>query len=161
MNAEWLESIIDLSFIVRVSNFDDPTNDQPRTTSNTKVEYSKHVVTIDMLDKIVEDMLKTDMTDKDAMSRIENLFISYKSLLRRGGLSWVTQDTEKVVVYEVLSAIRPKLLQKRLESDRELLQFEVGKHSIYETLWSILTLGQWITKETSNSLKEEWGRIST
>lgn len=57
------------------------------------------------------------MTDKDDWSRIKTLFFCYKSILRRHGLSWVTNDDERVAVYQVLSANRPETLRDRLESD--------------------------------------------
>lgn len=84
-------------------------------------------MTIDSLDKLVEDQLRIDMTDKDSRSRIENLFVSYRSLLRRNGLTWLTQDNEKIAVYHVLSAICPELLRVRLESDLEQSHYDLRK----------------------------------
>lgn len=60
------------------------------------------------------------MTDKNARSRIEALFISYQSLLRRNGLQWLTKKNERVAVMHFLSTIRPLSLQSRLQSDLSL-----------------------------------------
>lgn len=125
MNSEWLESVIDLGFIEKVTEYDNLTDDQLRTYLDSNVESSKDVITIDMLDKNLEDNMRMDMNDKDATSRIEKLFISYKSLLRRNGLPWVHEDNEKVAVYHVLSAICPESLQRRHESDLEISHYEL------------------------------------
>lgn len=75
--------------------------------------------------KIVDDNPQIDMTDKDARSVIEILFVYYKSILRRHGLSWITNDNEKVAVYHVLSAICLETLQDRLELDLELSHYDL------------------------------------
>lgn len=86
----------------------------------SKAASSKDFVTIDMLDKIVDNHLQIDMAHRDARSRIENLFVCYKSILRRHGLSWTTNDNGRVAVYYVLPAFRPETLRNCLESDLEL-----------------------------------------
>lgn len=113
--------------MIKMTANDDLTNDQRRASLNAKAWPSKDLVTIDMLDKIVEEKLKMDITDKDVTSRIKNAFISYKSLLRQRSLSWVTQDNAKVAVYNVLSAIRPESLQQRLQLHIGLWRYESRK----------------------------------
>lgn len=58
---------------------------------------------------------------------MENMFISYHSLLRRQGLSWFKKDNEKVAGYHVLSVILPESLQLRLESDLDLSHHHLRK----------------------------------
>lgn len=58
-----------------------------------------------------------DISEKNARSRIDALFASCITLLRRNALSWVTQANQKVATDHVLSAIWPKSLRERLESD--------------------------------------------
>lgn len=67
------------------------------------------------------------MTDKDACSCIKTLFVSYRSLLRRNGLTWMTKDNDKIAVYQVPSAIRLESLRIRLESDLELSHCDLRK----------------------------------
>lgn len=51
------------------------------------------------------------MHGKEKTHLSKNLFICYKSLLRRNGLSLRTKDDEKVTVYQVLSVIGLESLQ--------------------------------------------------
>lgn len=127
VDSEWLESVIELDYIKGVKSYDELTDANLCEYLESKAEPSKSVVTTDMLDKIFEDSLRMDMTDNDARSRIEDLFVTYKSLLRRHGVSWVAKENEKVAVYHVLSAIRPVSLRCRLESDLELSHYSLRK----------------------------------
>lgn len=110
VDADWIESLLTLGFIADTSSYEDLTDELLRSYLEKKAEESKEVVTIDTLDKLVEDKLRIDMTDSDARSRIENLFVSYLTLLPRNGLSWIIKENEKVAVYHVLSSIRPETL---------------------------------------------------
>lgn len=73
-----------------------------------------------MLEKIVDKNLRINMSDLDARSKIENLFVSYNSLLSRHGLSWIVSENEKLAVYHVMGAIRSESLRLCLESDLDL-----------------------------------------
>lgn len=116
VNSEWLESLIDLNFIKKVTSYDNQTNDQLRKYLESEAEFLKDVVTMDMLDKIVEQSISITMNDKHAKSRIETSLPS-----------WVTQDNVKIAVYHVLSAIHPESLWKRLESDLGLPHYVLQK----------------------------------
>lgn len=61
-----------------------------------------------------------EMIDKNACSRIETLFISYKTLLERHGLGWLSDDNGEISVYHVLSKIYLESLRSRLKSHLEL-----------------------------------------
>lgn len=87
VDAEWIESLIELGFIDKISSYDDLTDNDLREYLEEKATESKEVLTLERLDKIAANNLRIDMTDINARSRIENLFISYQSLLRRNGLS--------------------------------------------------------------------------
>lgn len=67
------------------------------------------------------------MTDKDARSRIKNLFVSYRSLLSCNGLTWLNQGNEKIAVHYVISEIRTESLRVRLETDLELSHYDLRK----------------------------------
>lgn len=110
VDAEWIESLIELGFIDGVSLYDDLSKQVLRDYLEKKSEESKNATTIDALGKLVTNNLRIDMTDTNARSRIENLFESYHVLLRRNRLSWLTKDNEKICVYHILSAIRPDSL---------------------------------------------------
>lgn len=71
------------------------------------------------LDKIVAKHLSRNTSDPSATSRMQGLFISYITLLRRNDLSWVVKEKPKVPVDHVLSAINPKSLWHRLSEELE------------------------------------------
>lgn len=92
VDADWIEYVIELGFIADVSSYDTLTDEHLRTYLDKQAEESKEVVTIYNLDKLVEYRLHIDMKDSDARSQIKNLFVSYKTLLRSNGLSWLTKE---------------------------------------------------------------------
>lgn len=94
----------------------------------SKADESKELVSVDALDKIVEQELKMKMTDQNANSRAEILFVFYHSLLRRMGLTWLLQSNQRFCVYHVLSAIRLHMLQDGLTSDLEFVQVNLKKY---------------------------------
>lgn len=87
VDYEWIESVLDLGFIDGVTSYNDLNDEKLRAYLTEKAKESTEVVTLDVLDKIVANQLQMNMEDNDARSRIENLFIAYRSLLRRNGLS--------------------------------------------------------------------------
>lgn len=127
VDAEWLGSLIELHFLPEVPSYDEVNDEQLRDYLSKKAEESKNVETIETLDLIVENELHTDMEDKDARSRIQTLFVSFKSLLRRNRLSWIIKDNGRKAVYHVLSAICPEPLCARFESDIELCHCHLRK----------------------------------
>lgn len=117
MDQDWLESMIESEFIPGAADYETVTENCLRKYLEGKAQESRHVATVESIDKIVEKDLRTEMTDTDARSRMETLFATYLSLLRRNGLSWVIKDNPKVAVRHVCAAIRPNMLKKRVESD--------------------------------------------
>lgn len=87
IDAEWLECLFNLSFIDDVTSYDNRTDFQLRVYLERKAETSRTVITLDLLDEIVTKNISMRMNDADATSRIEKMFMSYMSLLRRYGLS--------------------------------------------------------------------------
>lgn len=127
VDSKWLESLIALNFIDKVSTYYDLSDSQLRSFLEKKAKESKEVVTLNMLDNIVKRELHTNMQDPNAKSRTENLFISYYSMLLQHGLSWLVKENQKVAVYHVLLAIPPVSLKSRLESDLDFAQQQLGK----------------------------------
>lgn len=70
-----------------------------------KSEKSREVVTTEKSEKLVEDKLRINVTDKDVRTEPGSLFVSYQSLLNRNGLEWLTKENEEVAAIFVLSAI--------------------------------------------------------
>ena len=85
------------------------------------------MVTLSTLDEVVERMLRMDMSDPGAKSRMESIFLSYYTILRQHGLLRVIKDAPKVAVQHVLSQIRPMSLQSRLKDDLALSQYDLQK----------------------------------
>lgn len=83
-------------------------------------EESKEVVSLKALDDLFAKVLRINMVYSSAQSRIENIFVSYHSILRRQGLFWLLKGNQKLAVFHVLLAIRPESLRFRLDSN---LQF--------------------------------------
>lgn len=67
------------------------------------------------------------MKDKDARSRIENLFVSYKLLLWMHGILWNIAEDEKKLRPKCTVCHLPESLQSRLESDLELSDYKLIK----------------------------------
>lgn len=76
--------------------------------------------TTESIDRILESELRTDMTNTDATSRIENLAAETLTLLRRNGLLCIIKDNPKIVVKHVCNPIHPRMSRKRIESDLRL-----------------------------------------
>ena len=92
-----------------------------------KAEESKEAVNLDTLDSLVKNQLRMDMSDKNASSGMESLFLSYQKLLRRHGLAWLLKANQKVAVYHLLPAIKPSQLQNRLDADLDFAYHEYRK----------------------------------
>ena len=126
VDSEYLEFAIALGFI-EADDYDSLTDSVLRVHLEGKAKESVDSVTLEALDDIVERELKMDMNDKNARSPIETLFVSYHSILRRNGIAWLLDANQKVTVWHVLSAIRPKTLKDRLEPDLEFTHHKLEK----------------------------------
>lgn len=94
VDPEWLESLIALGFIPGVTTAKDLTDFALRSYLNGKCEEPNGVDTLESLDEVVSREVQTNMVDNNTKSRIEILFVSYHSLLRRHGLSWILLDDQ-------------------------------------------------------------------
>ena len=127
VDSEYLASAIDLGFVDGVDTIEELTDPLLRAYLEKKAETSKETVTLSALDKMVEKHLSMNMSDPSATSRMQGLFISYTTLLRKSGLSWVLKENQKVAVQHVLSAINPTTLRTRLSEDLEFSQYNLRK----------------------------------
>lgn len=81
-------------------------------------------------------------------SRIENLFISYHSLLRRNGPSWLIKDSQKVALYHVcrlsvLFLFTPgfsRILNFRIITSRRILNLSCNTPSSCRRHFSLSTM---------------------
>lgn len=127
VDPEIIESALALGFIEGHSNYDKLPESKLRAYLEKKAEESKEAVNLDTLDSIVRTELKMDMSDSNATSRMESLFMAYHKLLRINGLAWVLKSNQKISVFHVLSAIKPLSLQNRIESDLEFAYYDCRK----------------------------------
>lgn len=128
VDAEWIDSLIALGFIESISTVEELTDALLRDYLNGEAQESKEVMNLHSLDDIVKKELRTDMSDSNAKSRMRNLFVSYRAILKRHGVAWLLEDNQKVAVDHVLSAIRPTSVKERLESDLEFAKYELKKN---------------------------------
>lgn len=94
VDPEWLESLIGLDLLKGVSSYGSLDDKDIRKYLDGKAQKNRKVFKIDHLDKLVEKELKFDMKGLKSRSRIETLFVYYRSLLRHHGLSWITDATK-------------------------------------------------------------------
>lgn len=127
VDAEWLESTVALGLIENIDNLDELSDTLLRAYLDSKAVDQKSSLTLDMLDSIIGKELCMVMTDKSAKARMESLFVSYLSILRRNGLAWVPKVCPKVAVNNVLSAVKPGNLQESLQSDLRFAHQDLRK----------------------------------
>lgn len=95
VDAEYLQSTIDLGFIDDVDSYDNLNDDVLRAYLYKKGEECKESVNLSTFDSIISKELKMDMSDKNATSRVQNLFVLYHTLLRRNGVSWLITSNRR------------------------------------------------------------------
>lgn len=71
------------------------------------------------LDDTVSKEMHTNMADRNAKSRMRNLFASYLIILPTRCIELILKDIRKFAFDFVLSAISPHTLHQRLEIDLE------------------------------------------
>lgn len=66
IDADWLESAINLKFVPGADTVEELTKNIPREYFHSNAEASKLTATIESIDKIVEEDLKMKMSDRSA-----------------------------------------------------------------------------------------------
>lgn len=123
VDVDILESKIALSFIDDVSTYDELTDAEVQTMLEDHVKDIKDFVMLDMLDKIVQVELRTNMKNSNAKACMQYLFTIYHIIIYRNGLTWIMKDNQKVAgTHVVLSAIQPPPQKERLEADLSFSQ---------------------------------------
>lgn len=80
-------------------------------------KWSKEVLSLEHIDKVVSEELRIYMHASNAKWRIQKLYIHYRTILRRNGLSWIKKDYQSAAIFHVLSNICRESLQSRPECD--------------------------------------------
>lgn len=78
---------------------------------------AKDVVTLDMLEKLVQPDLRTNMKISKPKARMKGIFSSYHNIFRHNGLPWIVKDNQKIEVAPILSTIQHPPLQYSPELD--------------------------------------------
>lgn len=117
VDPEILVFVVALGFIEGIEDYDQLTIEALQSYLEDMAEESKAAFHPDTLDTLVRTDLRVYLNEKNARSSIEELFISYHNVLRLNGLKWLINSNQKVAFYHVLSAIQPRLLHDRLESN--------------------------------------------
>lgn len=112
--VKWLEYIIALSIIRDVPRYEELTNTVLQKYLGTKEEEYKTLVTLIALNNIVGQELGIIMKEDNATSRMENVFISWHTLLHRHSLLSKPIENQIVSVSQVSSTIRPRALKDRV-----------------------------------------------
>lgn len=127
VDVEFLTSSIALGFIPDADDFNTVTDEQVRDFLDSRATESKETVTLNGLNDIVQRELRTDMRNKNAKARMQDLFVSYHMILLRHGLKWIVTENQKVAVSHVLQAVPPATLRDRLQSDLAFSHHELRK----------------------------------
>ena len=117
VDVDVLESMVESDLFTGVTTSESLTDEILRKQLEKMSVVKKADLTLAQFTEMVEKILKMDMSDPSAESRMTNLFISYRTIVRKVGCKWVFKDRQKVAVDHVLSAIRPQPLQARLLDD--------------------------------------------
>lgn len=102
MNGESLESLLALAFMETASTYEDLTDTDLRMYLENESQVSKTALSQDSFDKIIKSELHTDIRDKNAVSPMRNMFLSYHGILRRHGTSCLTDRTPNVAMNHVI-----------------------------------------------------------
>lgn len=128
VDMELLESPIDLGLIPGAASYNKITNEQVRCFLDDRLKESKETITLTKLDKIFKEELYTNMRSTDATARMQDLFAQCQTIVCRNKLNWIIEDSQKVAVGHVLSAIQPSVLKERLTSDFAFSQHNLKKN---------------------------------
>ena len=104
------------------------TDKELRAYLEKEAKESKDAVSLDSLDDIVESELAMSMTNMNARSRMQTLFVDYHSILTRQGIAWTIKYNQKLAITHVLSAVKPKSLRERLQAYLSFSRHDLRKN---------------------------------
>lgn len=91
VDVDFLESMIALGFIAEVNSYDELTDTKLCVFLEERAKKANDVVTIDMLDKIVQSAVRTNMKNSNAKACMQELFSFYHT----NGLGWNVKGNKK------------------------------------------------------------------
>ena len=165
VDPQLLDSAIALDYIPDVSSYDELADDVLRTYLDSLSQESKDAMNLTVLDRMVETQLHMDMNVKSADARVQKLFMTYHTILRKNGLAWILKENQKVAVYHVLSAIRPLTFKQRIESDlsfsyhtlkKDFRGFREHVHKLAVAFQLVDCGPRWDRRKESDSRKESY-----
>lgn len=115
LDQEYLESIVALRFIPGATTYNELEESALCAYLEEESTPSKSTITVDQLDRIVNEELKITMRKDNSVSRIRNFFVTFHIFLRTHGASWVLYDNPKLDVRHITSAIQPEIFCTRIE----------------------------------------------
>ena len=127
VDPEWLRSIVDLNLIPDLTDYEMVTDEILRTFLEERSRTTTTTISLSAVNSIIDKELKMDMADTSDPLRMENLFTSYLSILRRHGLQWITKSRPKTAITNVIAAVKPKSLRTKLESNIDFSHMELQK----------------------------------
>lgn len=81
-----------MDLIPKASKYDDLSDNELRADLEKQAERPKSTITADKLDHMVKEELRINMRDEDALSRTLNIFMSYRTLMRKYGVNLVGKN---------------------------------------------------------------------
>lgn len=125
VDPEFLQSSIALGLVSNAVDCEILANHYVCELLDERCKESKETVTLDQLDKLVQNWLRTDMRNSNATTRMQDMFAEYYTFLILNGLNSLTSDSPKVAFEHVFSAIRPLTLHDRLTTDLLFAKYEL------------------------------------
>lgn len=86
VDPDYLENAGEVALIQNVMSVEELAFHDLRGFLENRAQESEYTIVLSSFDSIVRSELRMDLSDRSAQSRVEILFISYQTLLRRNGL---------------------------------------------------------------------------
>ena len=130
VDASKLEAAINQKLIAEVSDYNSLTDECLRLFLEEEIEEDGDQLSLDEIDNIMSKGLSMDMRNRNAKSRMRNLFIDYQALLTEHNIEWVIADHPKLAADHIISAVKPHSLQKKLRDTCNLRKKHLKKDFI-------------------------------
>lgn len=85
-DVDFLDSSIDLDFIKHELSYDTTRDQEERAFPEERPKNSRESMTVDKLDKLVANELRTNMKNSNTIARMQDLISQYQTILRRNGM---------------------------------------------------------------------------
>lgn len=72
--------------------------------------------------------VKNFMNIRSSIARMRSLFVTYHTLIRRNGKTWVLKENQKIFVSHIVRELRSQSFRQRIESDLDLPYHTLKKY---------------------------------